>query len=170
MPPLSLVHGGRGSRASAGFARFGRGSVKPRPAFPGVVTRVKNMPHATILYAEDNRVLRLALKDLFALQGWCVEPCEDGLSALQKIEGREHYALLLFDNQLPGANGLELTHRARALAHRRDTPIVIFSASEIGTEARRAGADAFLKKPDDLGKVVETITRLLARNKDAEFG
>lgn len=128
------------------------------------------MPHATILYAEDNGVLRLALKDMFELQGWCVEPCEDGLSALRKLEGRERYALLLFDNQLPGADGLELTHRARALAHRRSTPIVIFSASEIGTEAKRAGADAFLKKPDDLGKVVQTVTRLLDRNKDDEFG
>jgi CheY-like chemotaxis protein len=123
------------------------------------------MPHVTILCADDNQVLRLALKDMFELQGWCVEPCEDGLSALRKIEGSAHYALLLLGNQLPGANGLELTRRARALAHRRHTPIVIFSASEIGTEARSAGANAFLKKPDDLGKVIETVSRMLDQNK-----
>ena len=123
------------------------------------------MSHVTILYAEDNRILRLALRDLFELQGWRVETCEDGLSALRKIEGREPYALLLFDNQLPGATGLELTRRARALAHRSDTPIIIFSASETGTEARRACADAFLKKPDDLCKVIETVSSMLERNK-----
>lgn len=120
------------------------------------------MSRTTILYAEDNRVLLRALKDLLEFQGWRVEPCANGLAALRKIEGDAPYALLLLDNEMPGASGLELVRRARSLAHRRDTPAVIISASEVGTEARRAGADAFLKKPDDINKVVETISRLLA--------
>ncbi|MDQ3804440.1 MAG: hypothetical protein M3416_11485 [Acidobacteriota bacterium] len=55
-----------------------------------------------------------------------------------------------------------MTRRARGLEHRRRTPVVIVSASEVGAGARRAGADAFLRKPDDVRSVAPTVARLLA--------
>jgi len=121
------------------------------------------MPEASILYAEDNPVVRLAVRDLLESEGFRVEACADGRAALRRIEGREGYALLLLDDELPGPSGIELTRRARALAHRRTTPVVIISASEVGRAARRAGADAFLKKPEDISRIVATLARLLAR-------
>jgi CheY-like chemotaxis protein len=121
------------------------------------------MPHATILYAEDHEPLRSALKETLELEGWRGAACADGLTALAELEGAARYDLLLFDKELPGADGLELTRRARGLAHRRDTPVVIMSASEAGAEARRAGADAFLlRKPEGIREIVETVARLLA--------
>lgn len=121
------------------------------------------MPQAAILYAEDNRVVRLAVSDLLESEGFHVEACADGRAALGRIEGRENYALLLLDDELPGPSGIELTRRARALAHRRTTPVVVISASEVGREARRAGADAFLEKPEDINRLTATLSTLLGR-------
>jgi CheY-like chemotaxis protein len=58
-------------------------------------------------------------------------------------------------------NGLELTRRARSLDHRKQTPIIMISASEAAREAREAGVNVFLRKPQDIGRIVETVARLL---------
>ena len=116
---------------------------------------------ATILHVEDDELLRLTVRDALASEGWLVESCGDGLSALAMIESGRRYDLLLLDNDLPGASGLELLRHARMLPHRQQTPVVIISATDCAREARRAGADAFLKKPDDISRLVPTLARLL---------
>ena len=70
--------------------------------------------------------------------------------------------LLLLDYDLASVNGLELIIRARELDHRCDTPIVVLAGSPVEAAAREARADLFLKKPQDIGLVVDTINRLLA--------
>ncbi len=118
------------------------------------------MPPLTILYAEDNTVLMLNVTEMLEEEGWRVDACMDGTTALEKIESRRDYDLLLLDNNLPGASGLELVHRARTLAHRQRTPIIILSATEVGAEARRAGASLFLKKTENIYAIVEHIVKL----------
>lgn len=115
-----------------------------------------------ILLVDDNRLLWLAVEDRFDLEGWHIDACADGLEALAKIESGATYDVLVLDNDLPGAGGLELTRRARDLKHRRGVPIIIISASEIEEEARQAGANCFLKKPFDLNSIIRAIEGLLA--------
>ena len=114
-----------------------------------------------ILHVEDNRQLAVAVKETLEEEGWTVETCADGVEALHQLAGETHYDLLMFDNELPGASGIELIRRARGLSHRRQTPIIMFSASDCEANARRAGVDAFLRKPQDIGRLVETVARLL---------
>jgi len=116
-----------------------------------------------ILYAEDDPWLALSVTEMLEEEGWRVNVYEDGRTALEKIEDSRSYDLLLLDNYLPGVSGLELVRRARSLKHRRDTPIIIISASEVGREALLAGADLFLKKPENICAIVEHILRLTRR-------
>jgi CheY-like chemotaxis protein len=118
------------------------------------------MGSLTILYAEDYRLLLHYVKELLEAQGWRVETCADGLSALERIEGDKSYDLLVLDNSLPGMSGLELVRRARSLPHRRSTPIIMLSASDVALSASRAGVNAFLNKPDEIDALVETVKRL----------
>lgn len=122
------------------------------------------MPPLTILYAEDDTVLMLNVTEMLEEEGWRVDACLDGLTALEKTEGRNDYDLLLFDNDLPGVSGLELVRRARSLAHRQQTPIIILSATEAGREARAAGANLFLKKTENIYAIVEHILKLAGRS------
>ncbi len=62
-------------------------------------------------------------------------------------------------------NGIELVRRVRRLVHREHTPIIMLSANDVETEARQAGVDAFLRKPEDTGTLTTTVMRLLARDK-----
>ncbi len=115
----------------------------------------------TILSVEDNRIVADALIETLEAEGWSVEACTDGTSALERLNSQERFDLLLFDNELPGASGLELTRQARLLPHRQQTPIVMLSASDCEAEAGEAGVNAFLRKPEDIMAVAETISRLI---------
>ena len=118
------------------------------------------MPH-NILVVEDHSVVAQAVKETLEAEGWRVSLCGDGAVALGNMASEAAYDLLIFDNHLPNVNGLELVRYARRLLHRKRTPIIMFSASECGRDARLAGADEFLRKPQDMGKIVETAARLL---------
>jgi two-component system response regulator CpxR len=116
----------------------------------------------TIFYVEDHKVVAQAVKETLELEGWRVVLCYDGAVALTRLASETSYSLLMFDNHLPNVNGLELVRYARGLDHRKQTPIIMLSASESRMDARLAGANEFLMKPRDVGKLVETIARLLA--------
>jgi CheY-like chemotaxis protein len=118
---------------------------------------------AAILHVEDNQLVADAVKDTLEAEGWRVEVCADGRTALREIEGEGHFDLLVVDCDLSGVSGLELARRARQLPHRRHTPVIMFSASDHAAEAHRAGVDAFLRKPEGMESLVETISELLAR-------
>jgi CheY-like chemotaxis protein/Tfp pilus assembly protein PilF len=122
-----------------------------------------------ILHVEDDEMVAGLAKEMLEIQGWQVETCSNGNAALEKISGNAHYDLLLIDYDLPGVNGLELVHRARDLAHRSHIPVVVLSATPVEAAARKAGADVFLHKPQDIGLLVETITRLLGSAEDQEI-
>lgn len=119
------------------------------------------MPH-TILYVEDNLILRDVIKETLELEGWRVDACEDGTTALEKLKGNNHYDLLLLDNDLPGVGGLQLIRHTVRLTHRTHLPVVMISAGDVKREARDAGAREFLRKPDDIYEIVKTIRRWLA--------
>jgi CheY-like chemotaxis protein len=123
---------------------------------------------AIILYVEQNQMLLQTVRDVLEFAGWYVKPCSDEGYAVAYVEGAEHFDLLLIDHDFRGFSGLKLAERARRQPHRKGTPIVLISLEEIAEEARRAGADAFLRKPNNLIELVETIRRLLdARDVDA---
>lgn len=122
----------------------------------------------SIFYAEDSRVVADAVKETLESEGWTVEVCSDGNTALNRIACEARYDLLLLDNELPGVNGLELARYARKLRSYRSTPIIMLSATDCRAEAQDARVDAFLLKPEGVSLVVETITRLLAEGRGSE--
>jgi len=117
-----------------------------------------------ILCVEDYQVVADAVKETLEELGWTVELCADGTEAMRRIESKARYHLLILDNQLPGKDGLELARRARQLPHRRRTPIIMLSASEVEQDALRAGVNAFLRKPQGIKRLTAAVTRLLTKD------
>ena len=114
-----------------------------------------------ILHVEDNPTLAGLVQEIADNESWEIEHCIDGDTALEQLVGPTQYDLLLVDFQLPGLNGMELVEQVRTMSHRRDIPIVMMSGTLSEAAARTAGANAFLRKPQDIGSLAETIVRLL---------
>ncbi len=124
----------------------------------------KQVRPATVLHVEDSKIIADTVRDALEMEGLSVVTCVNGAIALRLLEGKEHYDLLLFDNDLPHIRGVELIRRVRQLPHRKRTPVIMFSAGDVEAEAWRAGANAVLKKPDDVGGLAAMVKRLLARS------
>lgn len=139
-----------------------RTPIEPRKQSLIFVNDMETWP-VSILHVEDNNLVANAVKETLEMEGWTVESFREGTIALQMISGDKHYDILIFDNGLPDTNGIELVRQTRLLPHRQQTPIIMFSASDVEREARRVGANAFLRKPEDTSAIAETVARLLAR-------
>jgi two-component system chemotaxis response regulator CheY len=117
----------------------------------------------TILVVEDHQAVAVALKDTLEAEGWRAVVCYNGAVALSRLAGNGHYDLMITDNELPGVDGLEIVRRARRLEHRAGMPVVMFSGTDCRRAARRAGVDVFLRKPEDIGRLVEAVWELTRR-------
>jgi CheY-like chemotaxis protein len=113
-----------------------------------------------ILYVEDDRQIRQLVQESLELAGWTVEAVADGLTAFSSLERHDPHDLLLTDYELPGLNGIELVRRTRQITHRQGILVILYSGSPVQAEALAAGADAFLRKPEDIARIVERISQL----------
>ena len=117
----------------------------------------------TILYAEAAAPVADAVKETLEAAGWRVEVCVRGDDALRRLQGGARFDLLILDFALPGLDGIELTRRARMMPRAAGTPIIMLTGFEVEREARRAGVDAYLRKPSGVCGLRGAAARLLAR-------
>lgn len=115
---------------------------------------------AIIFFYEENRMLLQTVKDVLEFAGWYVKPCESDGYAVAYIESDEQFDLLILDHD-SRISRLKLVRRARQNAQRKRTPVILISLEDIADEAREASADAFLRKPNNLIALVDTIRGLL---------
>jgi CheY-like chemotaxis protein len=154
------LHVGLGAAGAAGADKGLRAALRTRAGRPRLSSLIRHAMRLTILYAEDNRIVSEAVHDLLTEEGWSVDSCADGSAAMNRLAGGFAYDLLLLDNELPGASGLELARYARNLLSYRHTPIVMLSASDCRAEALRAGVDLFLRKPEGIAGLVDAVRKL----------
>ena len=116
-----------------------------------------------VLVADDEphigHIIRLKLE-----QGpYQVVLVSDGTEALEHLRGSEPIDVVLLDIMMPGATGLEVLAEARALPHRRDTPIIILTAKGQDADRRQAlelGATDFFTKPFSPKKLLARVDEL----------
>ena len=118
----------------------------------------------TAILAEDETLLRTALRDLLA-RVWpeleIVAECDDGASALEAIsEQRPDVAFL--DIRMPGLSGLEVA--AAAIEASPETQVVFTTAyDQYAIDAFEHGAVDYLLKPITEARLVATMQRLQTR-------
>ena len=134
------------------------GRAEPRPAASSAPGR-----EFSILYAEGAAAVAEAVRETLEASGWRVEVCARGDEALRRLKGGAHFDLLILDYALQGLDGVELARHARRLPRAARTPIIMFTACEVEREARRAGVDAYLRKPRGVYSLAGTAARLLTR-------
>ena len=114
-----------------------------------------------ILYAEDEPYLAFAIKDGLEAQGFKVLQLPNGKEAVEQFPAFQPDIVLL-DYAMPEMDGIEACRKIRAKD--KQVPIIFASAHSLGdtiTEAYRAGATAYIKKPFGLRELllhIENIT------------
>ncbi len=110
-----------------------------------------------ILIIDDEKSIRLALKDILDDEGYEVDLAEDGKSGLEKaVAGK--YDIIFCDIKMPGMDGMETLEKM--VAEGVESAIVMISGhGDIDTAVKciKAGAYDFVSKPLDLNRILITV-------------
>jgi DNA-binding NarL/FixJ family response regulator len=125
----------------------------------------KREPHmpTTILIVEDHDDVRRALRDWLALEiPQCrVVEAANGEEALALVRA-ESPRLIVMDIRLPGMNGIEATRQIKASSPSVQIVILtIHTSDSFRSDARAAGACAYVTKQAMHTELVPTLARLL---------
>lgn len=122
------------------------------------------MPRHRILIVEDSPTMRQLLRfALRRLDGVDVVEAGDGMDGLRKLTS-DAFDLALVDINMPVMDGLKLIHLIREEESLRAMPIVVITtegAEEDRARALALGADEYLTKPVQAGRVLQVVKGLL---------
>ena len=117
-----------------------------------------------ILIAEDDQDLRAVLRMFLESAGYAVEAVPDGEKAIRAQQERPA-DVLVTDIFMPDRDGLETLEYFRT--HHPGVPIIAISGRKEGHQtdhlavAKYAGADAVLRKPFEIGQLMERLQVLV---------
>ncbi|HEX8649422.1 MAG TPA: response regulator [Pyrinomonadaceae bacterium] len=117
-----------------------------------------------ILFVEDTADTRDLVEFSLQQDGFtvtCAQTADEGLSLARS----ESYALILLDIGLPDKDGLELCREIRRFD--QQTPILFYTAfAELldENEAIKAGAQGWLRKPEDTGRLGAVARELIEKS------
>ena len=128
-----------------------------------------------VLVAEDNPINFEIANMLLQNEGFEVDGAENRKIAVEKITDSEpdRYDLILMDVKMPVMDGYEATRAIRSMADKRaEIPIIAMTANAFAEdvqEAKNAGMNGHIAKPIDVPQMLETIRKVLAKNKKIKF-
>ena len=117
-----------------------------------------------ILVVDDEESICFSMSEYFSLHGYRVDTAREAEEAEKLIEGTD-YKVVIQDLRLSttrNPDGLDMIKLIRD--HNPQTRIIVLTAygsTEMEDEARRCGADAFLRKPKPLSQVAQVVQGLI---------
>jgi DNA-binding NtrC family response regulator len=113
-----------------------------------------------LLLVEDERIVRITVRDALAKAGYRVTDLADGAAALRAAEA-ERFDIVLTDVRLPGLDGIALFRRIRQL--HPDAAVLLFTAHAEVQDAvavMREGARDYIEKPFEMDELLLRLGRV----------
>jgi DNA-binding NtrC family response regulator len=119
-----------------------------------------------ILVVDDDENIRKVLVAILEDEGYNVESVGTAKEGIEKTK-RKFYNIALIDIRLPDMEGIELLTKIRDTTPRiRKIIITGYPTLQNAVDAVNKGADAYLLKPFDVEKVLQTIKLQLKKQQE----
>ena len=121
-------------------------------------------PLPRLLIVDDEEAICFSMSEYFSLHGYKVDTARE-MEEAEKLLGTSEYKVVIQDLRLSlttDSDGLEMIRTIRE--HNPQARIIVLTAygsAEVEDEARRCGADAFLRKPKPLSQVAQVVQGLI---------
>jgi two-component system, NtrC family, sensor kinase len=128
--------------------------------------RTRRSDATTILVIDDSTTFRSGLRDALQAPDCVVIEAETGEEGL-RIAGSHRPDAIVVDGVLPGIDGATVIRHLRLDAALRDVPCVLLTGTEgkyAELRALDAGADAFVRKEEDLDVILARLRATLRRS------
>jgi CheY-like chemotaxis protein len=115
-----------------------------------------------ILVIDDDPTGTQLLLTLLAMEGYQGVKLEDWTAPLDDVKVQDP-DLVIMDVHLKVGDGLDLLHQIREDPDPKlaALPVVMISAEKLEAQSLSAGANGFVEKPFDLGKLFRAIRRIM---------
>ena len=120
-------------------------------------------PSRTVLLVEDDACTAVLFKSILQREGFTVQHCLDGESALQ-ILWKTRFDVVVLDLMMPKVDGVQVLKAMRSLPEHITTPVIITTAARlkmIEDEAQRYGVKMFLDKTQT-DKLISGLRQIMA--------
>jgi CheY-like chemotaxis protein len=138
--------------------------ISPAPPAPVMPAVVAEMPAADwVLVVDDNLTVREFMRSKLAPFNFNVDYAESGEQAVG-LTGHRRYACVFLDVVMPGIDGYQVCKLIKSKKSQGKTHVVMLTSKGSPFDKIRgamAGCDAYLTKPVDEEKLLETIVRFL---------
>jgi DNA-binding NtrC family response regulator len=119
-----------------------------------------------ILIVDDDENIRKVLETILEDEGYTVESAETAKKGIEKSE-KSFFNLALIDVRLPDMEGIELLSKMRVTKPKmRKIIITGYPTLQNAVAAVNKGADAYVMKPFDVEKILQTIREQLKTQKE----
>lgn len=125
---------------------------------------------ARIIIIDDDKSIRQVLKTILEQEGYTVDTADTGKQAILKTNEKA-YNLALIDMRLPDIDGIDLILKIKDTTPRMRKIIVTgYPTIQNAMEAVNRQADAFILKPFDVERVLQTIReQLMKQDEEKQF-
>ena len=116
-----------------------------------------------ILVVDDEKTLVKGMKFNLENEGYTVDACYDGETAVELARANE-YAVILLDLMMPRMDGLEACQKIREFS---TVPVIMLTARSEGADKLmgfESGADDYITKPFDILELKARIRALIRRS------
>jgi len=121
---------------------------------------------ARILIIDDDENIRKVLETILEDEGYIVETAETAKQGIEKSE-IAFYNLALIDVRLPDMEGIELLSKLRNTKPKMRKIIVTgYPTLQNAIAAVNKGADAYVMKPFEVDKILQTIREQLKKQEE----
>jgi len=121
---------------------------------------------ARILVIDDDENIRKVLETILEDEGYIVETAETAKKGIEKSE-KTFYNLALIDVRLPDMEGIELLSKLRNTKPKMRKIIVTgYPTLQNAVAAVNKGADAYVMKPFEVDKILQTIREQLKKQQE----
>ena len=126
--------------------------------------------NARILIVDDDETIRITMKAILEDEGYTVDLAASGKEAVQKTNETD-YNVALLDIRLPDIEGVELLKLMKETVPRtRKIMVTGYPSIQNAISAVNKNADAYLLKPVDVEKLLDTVKeQLIAQEEERKF-
>ena len=126
------------------------------------------MSEARILIIDDDENIRKVLQTILEDEGYIVETADTAKKGIEKSE-KTFYNLALIDVRLPDMEGIELLSKLRTTKPKMRKIIVTgYPTLQNAVSAVNKGADAYVMKPFEVEKILQTIREQLKKQDEEQ--
>jgi DNA-binding NtrC family response regulator len=126
--------------------------------------------HPRILVVDDDETIRTTMKIILQDEGYIVDLAATGKEAIQKTQ-ENTYNVALLDIRLPDMEGIELLKLLKdGVPRTRKIMVTGYPSMQNAITALNKNADAYLLKPVDVEKLLNTVKQQLnAQESERKF-